>query len=194
MDKLGIFNTALSGLGHERTLASAADACKEARLCELWWPVARRAVLGAAFWPGLAKTLGPLRGTPDGAGRFLHAFPPDCWLRYEALDASGRPAALEADGGCLAARVSPVCLRHVEDGEDAESWPAGVAEAVSAELAARIALPLTGQRRTAEDARAAARHALSEARARHAQALRPPGAPDRYAAARRGGAGGEDGS
>ena len=57
-------------------------------------------------------------------------------------------------------------------------------DAVAAELAARVAYALTGQRNTAADAREAARGALSRARADAANLTRRHGERNRYADAR----------
>jgi len=186
MTTLEICNMALSSLGHERRVTDLAAQTKEALLCSGWFATARRNVLSAAFWNGLTRRAGPFDGVPGADGHFRYPHP--CGrgaLKTEAVDALGRPAdILAADRDGLTLEIPCAVFRVMPDAEDPEDWPHTVAAAAVAELAALIAYPLTGQRGVAADARAAARDALSRARAWNADLTRRHGEENRYAAAR----------
>lgn len=67
MTAIDICNMALSGLGHERTIASLDEPGKEASLCRVWLAQARQSVLGAAG-AGLHGEDGGAAGGGDGGG------------------------------------------------------------------------------------------------------------------------------
>lgn len=187
MTAIDICNMALSGLGHERTIASLDEPGKEASLCRVWLAQARQSVLGAAWWPGLARVTPETDGTPDGA--YFRYPSPSCGqsLRLEALAPDGGPADIAAaDRGSLLLALPRARFRYVTDHEHPDGWPPRVREAVAAELAALIAYALTGRAQTAADARASALDALARARAEAANLTRRHGEENRYAAARRG--------
>lgn len=187
MTAIDICNMALSALGHERTVAGLDEPGKEASLCRVWLDQARQSVLGAAWWPGLARVTPETDGAPDGA--YFRYPAPACGqaLRLEALAPDGGPADIAAaDRGSLLLAIPRARFRYIADYEHPDGWPPGVRGAVAAELAALIAYALTGQRGTAADARARADAALARARAGAADLTRRHGEDNRYAAARRG--------
>jgi len=189
MTAIDICNMALSALGHERRISALDATSKEASLCALWHGQARESVLGAAFWPGLARVTPEQDGEPEGA--YWRYPAPACGraLRLEASAPDGSPADIVAsDRGSLLLDTPRARFRFVADTEDPDLWPHRVREAVAAELAALIAYALTGQRTTAADARASAGAALSRARAEALNLTRRHGEPNRYAAARQEGA------
>ncbi len=185
MTTLDICNMALSMLGHERRVTDLAAQTKEAALCSTWINAARQSVLGAAFWAGLARLSPEMDGEADGA---FFRYPAPCRgraLRLEARAPDGSPADIAAsDGRSLLLGIPRASFRTMPDCEDPEEWPPAVRDAVAAELAARVAYALTGQRNTAADAREAARGALSRARADAANLTRRHGERNRYADAR----------
>ncbi len=185
MTAIDICNMALSALGHERRISALDATSKEASLCALWHAAARQSVLGAAFWAGLARLSPEMDGEADGA---FFRYPAPCRgraLRLEARAPDGAPADIAAqDGRSLLLGIPRASFRHMPDTEDPEEWTPAVRDAVAAELAARVAYALTGQRNTAADAREAARGALSRALADAANLTRRHGERNRYADAR----------
>lgn len=186
MTILDICNMALSSLGHERRVTDLAAQTKEALLCSTWHAAARQSVLGAAFWAGLSRVTPEQDGEPDGAS---WRYPAPCRgaaLRLEASAPDGTPADIvAADGLSLLLAVPRASFRFMPDSEDPEAWPHAVRDAVAAELAARVAWPLTGQRTAAAQAAETARDALSRARAESGNLTRRHGTANPYADARR---------
>lgn len=158
MTTLEIWNAALALLPHDRTVAAEDEDSTEALRCRQHWDAARRYVLGARDWNWLA------REEPGCCGAFGGWSRPAGALRIVGLvDPSGRRLRCRASDGMLFP-VGPdagraVAVRYVPDCEDPALWPPSVAEAVAAELAARLAPVLTdnAQRESALMALAARR-------------------------------------
>jgi hypothetical protein len=176
---------ALSSLGHQRIITALTDQGKEALLCSTWYAPARKSVLAAADWTGLAKPSPVMQGSVSGHGLFYYPFPfAGDALRFKALTPAGKEADIETADHAVLSREPELSFTYVEDIDEPDDWPQGVADAVAYDLAARIALSLTGDFRLADKAEKKAADKLSIAKAHDANLTRRHGTENRYADAR----------
>jgi hypothetical protein len=186
MTDIDICNMALSVLGHERPITALTDQTKEGKLCALWYAQARKHVLLAADWAGLTRTSGVVAGVDDGSGRLFaynQQFKGDV-LRLRAQTPDGEPAEIDVADNAILSEEPELVFFCGYDSEDPDEWPQGVSDAVVCELAARMALSLTGQADTATYTKGLAREALSMARALNANMTRRQGVGNPYLKAR----------
>ena len=150
---LDLWNAALALLPHDRTVASEDEDSTEALRCRQHYDGARRAVLAARDWNWLAEETPACchpHFTVAGAGYLVER--PAGVLRVIGLvDGMGRRIRARAANGGLVALEPAAAVRYLRDEEDPEQWPRAVADAVAAELAARLCPVLTDNpARTAE--------------------------------------------
>ena len=180
-------------LGHDRAIpedfrtASTAEAAR----CRLFFDASRRSVLSAHAW--IFATL-PATLACDGCHADLcragwHAFPlpADCLNVIRAWDPCEDPVDFAPSGHGVECPCDRPTIQYVRDATDLGEWPQPVLDALAAELAARLAGPMTGSAdKAAAFRRDAARQlaAAAEWNARQAPQRRPTN--DRYINARNG--------
>lgn len=168
MTKLDIWNRALALLPHDRTVAAEDEDSVEAKRCAENWDAARRAVLTAREWGWLVQETPPCYGAGFGEAWWFER-PADAILVIGLCAPDGRRLRADAVNGGLRALEPVAAIRYLPDEEDPERWPVGVLDAVSAELAARIAPVLTDNPTRSAELRRDAIAALEEAGRQDAQ-------------------------
>jgi hypothetical protein len=148
MTTLELWNAALGIVGHDRTVTSedaTVDASIEASRCRTFWPGARRSVLASRPWQWLVIE-DTLSADGNGEDGVVYRFTkPDDMLRLiDARALDGTPLLAQVFGAYLISDAEELLIRYVADDTSVETWPALIADAVTYELAARIAIPMTG--------------------------------------------------
>lgn len=167
MTTLEIWNAALALLPHDRTVEAEDEDSTEALRCRQHWDAARRYVLGARDWGWLVQSAPACCGFSDLRG--FVSRPPDALVIVGIFDGTGRRVTADPiDGGFRV--YEPVAeIRYIVDEPDPDRWPQAVQEAVTAELAARLAHVLTDNPQRAQLLRQNAIASLEEAGRRDAQ-------------------------
>lgn len=153
MTKLEIWNAALALIPHDIRIADVDEDSTEAQRCREQWDGARRSVLSAREWHFLVRDS---HECPGGWGATGGGFSrPDDALRVCGLvSPDGRRIPARSRNGLFypaAPHCFAVALQYIPDSGAPEDWPDFVADAVVAELAARVAPVLAGNpQRSAE--------------------------------------------
>lgn len=188
---LDIWNRALAAIGHDRFIGNVDSPFIEAVHCRMEWDAARKSVLTAHRWGWLVLEVPICDGTETtdtATGKTVYIYPrPSGALRIVSVtDEEGSRVNWKAVNAQIEAEVDPVKISYLPDAEDPDDWPATVQDAIVAELAARIAVPVRKDARTADNMRRTAIAALDLARQRDAQEEEYDGEPDtRYTDSRR---------
>lgn len=146
MTALDIYNKALAAIGAERFLSSVDAKCVEAVHCRREWEAARISVLGAHEWGWLAEETTYCDGTEiDDDGPVLYSYPrPVGAIKVAAvMDTDGRRIKWTSVNGLIQSETDVAKIRYVPDSETIDDWPIPVQDAVTFELASRIAVPIT---------------------------------------------------
>lgn len=148
MTKLDIWNAALGMIGHDRQVTSVdplVDASVEATRCRTFWDGARRLVFASRPWQWLAVE-DAISATETGDDGVTHVFDkPDDMLRLIAARATdGTPVVCHPHATTLRSDADEMVIEYVADDDDPTWWPPLICDAVAAELAARIAIPMSG--------------------------------------------------
>lgn len=162
---LDVCNLALGRIGTRSAIASLTEASPEAYYCRLFYAQARDATLMAEDWRfATAFQALALSGTAPGRWRYQYAMPADCLKAHGIVDprciapdavnpATFPPVRFERglglDGG--GAQVPAIwtdeagaVLKYTAQVENPGLWEAAFITALSWELAAEIAVPITG--------------------------------------------------
>jgi hypothetical protein len=190
MTTADLFNKALAAIGHDRFISTENSPFAEGVHCRREWVGARQAVLSAHEWGWLVMEVPLCSGTEctnDETGKTLYVYPrPPSAIRITAiLDEDGRQARFEAANGSIQTAAPLAIIRYLPDSDDPADWPSSIQDAVIAELAARLALPMRKRVSIINSTRTQAGAALSNAIALDASESRFGGtSPNKYAEAR----------
>lgn len=146
MTTLELYNMALGLIGHDQVIIALPSTSTEARRCNTFYAAARRAVFSFYDWQWLISKASVTTATTfnsDGV-TFVHAKPTGMLRLVDVRDAAGTPLVYEIVGGNIHTDAANVVLSYISDSTDPDVWPPLIQDAVTAELAARIAIPMTG--------------------------------------------------
>lgn len=186
MTETDICNLALGMLGHDRTITTdfRTATSTEAMRCRLFFDACRKKILAAAAWLFAedSVTLNNAERIGNGDFEWYYQVPADCLniVRMNCPDFRHTP------GGIVCAARLGVELVYTRDVSDLTLWPQPALDALAAELAARLVVPMTGGNEEKTSVmRAVAKNALDDAKLWNANQTpqRPPN-NDRYAKAR----------
>lgn len=147
------------------TISSLEEANDRARLCANLYPQARDAMLRAHPW-NCAVTrvvLAPESTAPAFDYAYQFTIPGDM-LRILSVGLEGYAEDYQIEGNRILANTAAVYLRYIRRNETESSWDALLIEAVTAEMAALIAYPLTKSATLQQTMVGLARAALQRAR------------------------------
>ncbi len=159
MTAIDIFNRALGLIGHDREVPDGDDTAEtpstEYLRCNREWDGARLAVLSAHPWNFLMEATPITEGaetTEDISDDLLYEYDrPDDVLRIvRVTDGTHRTVDYRVAGGKIYCSIDEIIIEYTEDEEDPDNWPHFIADAVAAELASRIALPMSANARMVE--------------------------------------------
>lgn len=148
MTKIELWNAALGMIGHDRQVTSdnpLVDASVEASRCATFWEGARRHVFASRPWQWLAiEEALSADGTAENGVTFTFARPDDMVRLISCQAADGTPLICTVHGSKLFSDAEEIYIKYVGDDTDPTAWPPLIVDAVASELAARIAIPMTG--------------------------------------------------
>lgn len=197
MTETELCNTALGMLAHDRIITSdfRTDASTEAMRCRLFFDACRKRVLASRDWQFAEETitLSVASAAPglwgSGSSPWLMAVPADSInvIRVHKPESEDVPSRWEPHAaGLLLCDMCPASIVYIRDVTDLSQWPQFPLDALAAELAAKLAGPLTGDAKRALAAKEDARETLAAAglwNAKQFPQKAPP--PDRIARSRR---------
>lgn len=162
---VGICSNALLQLG-DQPIAALTENTDRARLCNNLWPMVRDYILRKGVWActRAAVVLPPEAAAP--AFDWSHSFvlPGDC-MRVLQVGQRGQRLDYEARGRRILANVASLPIVYQQSVTDPVQWDAAMVDAACAELAARLAYPITQSASMAQQMEAKARQLLREAQA-----------------------------
>ncbi len=146
MTTLELYNMALGLIGHDQVIAALPSTSTEALRCNTFYAAARRAVFSFYDWQWLiTKSSVTTAATFNNDGvTFVHTKPTGMLKLVDVTDAVGTPLVHAVVGGNIHTDAASVVLSYIADSTDPDIWPPLVQDAVTSELAARIAIPMTG--------------------------------------------------
>ena len=175
--EVDICNLALSHFGNRAEVIAITppDGSKEARLCSLFYPIARDALLEKRDW-GFARRRAVLAdlGSPPAEWLYRYAYPANI-LKPRALQVSGAakpitqggyPFVIENDavaGTVILTNVATAELWYTISVTEVGRYPASFRDALSYWLASYLVGPLTQDRTAVKDLRATALTFFGEA-------------------------------
>lgn len=158
MDKVTIFNLALSAMGTKTRLSSPTETSVEARECTLWYDPVRQQVLCAApFQEARANQRLALQATRDENADWLDTDPDPGWLySYSAPSDMLRPRNLTTyekfitstssnNQKRIVTNVEDVILHYTKDQTNIDLWSPLLQNAVALGLASAVCLKLGGK-------------------------------------------------
>lgn len=195
MTAIDIFNRALGMIGHDRSATeadlTAAKPSTEYVRCNREWDGARLAVLTAHPWNFLLEETPITQGaetTDDISDDILYEYdrPDDVIRIVEVVDGVHKRVDYRVAGGKLLTDAPEIKIVYMEDENDPTLWPSAIVDAVAAELASRIALPMSANARMVEATKGLAMKYLSDATLLDARETSRGGSNnDKYAKSRR---------
>lgn len=184
MTVIDIFNRALGLLGHDRAVTesdlTASSPSAEYTRCNREWDGARLSVLAAHPWNFLLQaspiTVGA-ESTTDVTDSLVYEFdrPEDVLRIVRVTDGNHALVAHRVANGKIYAAIDEIIIEYLEDEDDPDLWPHFIADAVSAELASRIALPMSANARMVEATKGLAMKYLSDAMLLDSREVMRPG-------------------
>lgn len=196
MDKLAIFNMAISLAGGRRQAASENALTVEAEQCRLWYNIARDGVFRRAYWPSirLTQALGLLFEN-DFLDDWAQGDPPLPW-RFAYAAPAGMLGARKIDGADGAVNSAPFAIEHMlisnvrtkviltdaekailtytKIVEDPASWDSHLQLAIAHQLASHIVPALSGNPALASQAQSRANFFVAQALETQANAEESP--------------------
>lgn len=175
-----IYNRALNAIGARNSVASTAEASREAEVCNLWYSVVRDRILAAAPWP-VARAFSRLAllkerddtlvwdaEDPEPGFRYAYAVPADMVQPRNLTTFTTFSLSLYNDGvadalAIMTNSVDPI-LVYTKRQTLSGLWDIGLEMAVTFGLAAFICMPLTGKTTRAKEAMGQANGLLLDAR------------------------------
>lgn len=157
------------------TFTSLDESSKEARLCKLSYDFVRKAVLRRHPWNCAIKRDTPASSvtSPSFEYDYQFPFPSDCLRVLKVYSQTGD---YKIEGKNILYNGDTISVVYVADIEDTEVFDDLLARAISLELAATIAIALTGNASIAADVRDEAKQALTQAKMIDGQ----EGSPDQF--------------
>jgi hypothetical protein len=149
-----ICNRALDFLGHEDTIVALDNTKKAGRLFMRNYALARDLVVGAFPWNSATArdALPALTSTPAWGYEKQYQLPEDCLTVFMIEDEDITEIDHRIEGRKILCNLSaPLNILYARRVDDPGSLHPGLAEAISAKLAADIAYALTGSRSLAND-------------------------------------------
>lgn len=153
-----IANMALDSIGSKSSIASLNEASPEAKACKLWYGMSRRQALEAYNW-SFARRRVTLASHSDDAPElrwnFRYQYPADCIKAREienplGPDADAVPFTIElsedASVKTILTDLDDAILIYTADIDDTPLFSMFFVDTLSALLAARIAIKITGKR------------------------------------------------
>lgn len=153
MTVVDVFNAALATCGHDRQVVgdhAEEDSSVEAVRCRTFYDGARRMVFAFHDWQWLCQErtltqVDPIAPEAPNPGPMYLVEKPDHLLRVLSVKGEdGTPLAYSVLQDGIHVDRETVVVRYVEDLLDPDAWPPLIQDAVVAELAARVCIPLTG--------------------------------------------------
>lgn len=177
MNKVEIFNLALSAIGTRSRVSSPTEASTEARECALWYDVVRRQVLCAAPFQEATGTMRlALQAEradgsdwtshdPDPGWRFSYSTPSDMLRPRHTSQYEPFVLSSSADNeGRIETNVEDVILVYTFDQTNIDRWSPALVSAISYGLGAAVCMKLTGKRDRYADAVGQANSLIAQAR------------------------------
>ncbi len=182
---VAICNLALSNLGKDN-ISDLGEASAEARACNQFYAHVRDIMLQSYPWRFAGKTASMASISNTKLGSWLYAYnqPADClkirWVRsqYSETEPTQQTLAEEAqtqyeiEGGTIFCNLSPAFLRYTWALTDPTKFKPLFVEALSWQLAVRLAMPMTRDPKIRADAYQLARQAQLTAEAVDANEVR----------------------
>jgi len=168
MTKRELFNNALGMIAHDRTISSLASTESENVRCEAFWNAARRSILALYDWRWIAADASLTASATKVNGAYYHAAVTGMLRVINVKSATGTPLTYEVVAGRIRTDAQTVVVRYILDDEDPRNWPPLIQDAVTNELASRIAVPITGNQEIALLLREQAMSLAAEAAAQYA--------------------------
>lgn len=190
MTMTDIFNRALGFIGHDRTITEGETSSAEYVRCYREWDGSRLAVLSAHPWNFLLEATPITEGaetTDDVTDELAFEYdrPTDVIRIIQVTDGSHRRIEYRVAGGKIYTSHEEIIIEYMEDEEDPDNWPHFIQDAVAAELASRIALPMTANAKMVEAMKGLAMKYLSDGKLQDAREVCLPGTVNRYVTSRR---------
>jgi hypothetical protein len=157
--KLQICKIALTAIGSKNTIQSLDEASTEARNCTILYDLARDTVLEDLDWPfASAITTLALAGTAPTGWEFQYAWPNLCIVPREIVqpDPTQDPVLFEVrfdetHGRVIVTNEEDASLRYTRKVDEPGNYTPNFVNALSLQLAYRLALPLTRDQRLANE-------------------------------------------
>lgn len=175
-DLITLFNSALSATGNTANVSDPDGQSREASICRLHYPAARKKIFGAFSWPELtayerlalravrdfSQTWLPTNPTPGYS--FRYAYPERCARPRYLFDYSRFEISLsETDEQVINANTAEAVLVYTKDVENPALWSSDLFDAVTYELAARINMSRSGKQNLTDSLRNQAASLIIEA-------------------------------
>ena len=163
---VSICSNALLELGDKPIASLSYSEGERARTAGNLWPQVRDYLLRKHAWPCARRRviLAPESTTPDFDWGYSFALPGD-WLRTLQVGKRGERLDYAVEGRKILANTNVLPLVYVWRNEDPALWDTSLCDAASAEMAARLAYPITQSASLAQLKRQIADQVLKEAKA-----------------------------
>lgn len=170
---VGLCSNALLQLG-DVPIASFDEATDRARLCANLWPMVRDDFLRKHTWACTRKRviLAPEATAPEFDWGYQFLLPGD-WVRTLQVGSRSDPTPYEMTGRQILADTNTLRLVYVWRNEDTTQWDDAMVDAACAEMAARMAYPITKSNSLAQEMKRAAMMAMKVAKATAGQDNEP---------------------
>lgn len=158
-----IANAALEQIGAKSGIQSLAENSPEAKACKFWYDFCRVHVLESYDWGFARKRIAMAASSddpPEGIWSYRYQYPVDCVKAREIENPLGStadaiPFAVEqtSDGSAktILTNTEEAKLIYTRNVEETSLFPAHFVDTLSAQLASRISLKLTGKRTIRDD-------------------------------------------
>lgn len=179
-DLVGLFNLALSAVGHRARVSLPTENSREAKLCQLWYPVVRDDILSAAHWASARATanlalissrdLNVAWAPGDPAPDWLYSFGLPSDLLYPRFINNYQQFELGIIGTnkVLYSNHQSTRLDYTKRQDNPALWEPLLYSAVADGLSAAVCMPLTGKAARTRLALELANRKILEARASNA--------------------------
>jgi hypothetical protein len=170
--QVGIINEALVELGSTRFITSIEDSIAPAPSAKVVWDAVVRFMLDDHPWNWAIEraTLNVAAPSPEFGFDYAYTLPADClrWLPPAHEDGDAYFEGREEGGRLLTDKAAPIMIRYVSSTKGAviAKWSGSFERAVSLEIAARLAEPITQDESIKDRTRAEAERQLRKAKRR----------------------------
>ncbi len=165
MSAISICSNALQLLGDD-PIASFTENTKRARLCANLWPQTRDWLFRQHTWTCLRRTVVlPAEATAYSTDWDYSYVLPGDWVRTVQVGERGERTDFEQQGRRILTDRATLPLVYIAAIEDPAQWDDALVDVASAEMAARLAYPVTQSASLAQAKRQEANYALRVAKA-----------------------------